>query len=290
MYTYLDFGVRFFHANLTLSNLINKMEAPRDGWDTEILPQSTNITRSKPELLRRVVKRTLLNVLDGGLTKYSLKALRESQRMALKYLVELEISRSEFVRYMGKCAYLAYSYAGFAVNGSEAEARGAGKVAFLSCAYDVASDWRDERDRKWRMKLQSIFETEVPAELAIQGIELYDRDINGQLDNDGLERGVIALKFVLETMGVTEEYSKKTDIEKLGILLQIVDDVLDFEEDQASGDENCLLTERREEHLKALVDGFSNEELISLFKADSVLVTVIKFAREKAGRMLKETA
>src|SRR5437762_1454473 len=68
---------------------------------------------------------------------------------SLQYAGTLQISRSERVAYTKKCIRLALCYAGFGHAWNFKEAWRAGKAAFLSCAYDVVTDWRqfDKKDR-----------------------------------------------------------------------------------------------------------------------------------------------
>jgi len=262
------------------------MENPKSTVEEERHEPSL-LERSKPAVLCEVFKVMISNILEKGNLKFTLKALAESQKMGLNYLLRFNITPTEAVRYFGKCIFLAYSYVGFNVNGTEEEAKGAGKAAVLTTLYDVASDWRDNSDPKWREILKSIFEVEFSEELREIAMRLFDRDVNGNLENDGLERGAVTLKVILELMGITKEYEKKADLQKVGTLLQIVDDVLDYEEDIACGDQNCLVSDQKEEHLQTLIEGFSDEELERLFKPNTVLVTVIKSAREKARQMLQ---
>lgn len=208
---------------------------------------------------------------------------------SLRYLSDLEIAPNEIKRYFGKSALLALCYAGFALDNSYEEACGAGKAAFLSCAYDVASDWRDKKDPKWEDEFAKIVRAEVSPELAEMAINLYRDDVNGKLKHDGLERGIVALRFVLEMMGLQSAYEKKIDVNRLGILLQIVDDVLDYEDDIKAGDENCLNSERKNQYLQMLVDEMTDEKIKTLFPHGDILILTINRARTKAEKMLRES-
>jgi hypothetical protein len=162
------------------------------------------------------------------------------------------------------------------------EAWKAGEAAFLSCAYDVATDWRDF-DEKARSAFDSILIDLSQPELRELALTLYDKDLNHQLSGDGLERGAIALRFILKTMGCEKQREATWgDLTDLGELLQIVDDVLDYEDDAAAGDQNCLITKNRTIYLTRLVEGLNTENSRRLFgRSRSVLVLVIARAREK---------
>src|SRR3989338_8254896 len=99
-------------------------------------------------------------------------AVTQSEQLALKYKSILEIKRGEFSRYFKKCAHLALCYQGFSDSFNLKEAAGAGRAAFLSCAYDVATDWRKE-DEKWLKIFTTIIRQEASQELAKMALDLY---------------------------------------------------------------------------------------------------------------------
>lgn len=205
---------------------------------------------------------------------------------SLQYGGALRISRSERVSYTKKCIRLALCYAGFGTPWNLKEAWKAGEAAFLSCAYDVATDWR-HFDRQARDSFERILTNLSNAELRKLAMTLYDKDLNNELSGDGLERGAVALEFILKTMECEEQRAKKWgDLIRLGELLQIVDDVLDYEDDTAAGDLNCLTTTNRVAYLKQLCHTLNRENSQRLFGSRSVLVFAVAQAREKASKLL----
>jgi hypothetical protein len=166
------------------------------------------------------------------------------------------------------------------------EAWKAGEAAFLSCAYDVVTDWRDF-DERARSDFESILTDLSQLDLRQLALTLYDKDLNDQLSGDGLERGAIALRFVLKTMGCEKQREATWgDLNDLGELLQIVDDVLDYEDDVAAGDQNCLITANRAIYLTRLLEGLNSENSRRIFgRARSVLVLAIAHARKKGTRL-----
>lgn len=207
-----------------------------------------------------------------------------------QYAGILKISKAERVPYVKKSVRLALCYAGFGTPWNLREAWKAGKAAFLSCAYDVVTDWR-HFDKNARSAFERILTDMSGVELRELALTLYDKEIHNQLLEDGLERGAIALRFILKTMGCeTQREAAWGDLNDLGQLLQIVDDVLDYEDDAIAGDLNCLGTSNRDVYLGRLLDGLSNERVHRLFgRARSVLVLAIAHARKKATRMLTNT-
>ena len=206
---------------------------------------------------------------------------------SVQYAAVLGISRREHVRYLKKSIRLALCYAGFADPWNLREAWKAGEAAFLSCAYDVVTDWRsfDKKDRSAFERILNELSKPDPKRLAL---DLYEKDANRHLAADGLERGAIALRFILKTMGCENEREASWgDLENLGELLQIVDDVYDYEDDAAAGDQNCLVTTRRDVYLRRLLDGLNRANCRQLFgRAPSVLTFAIAQARKKGTTLL----
>jgi len=201
----------------------------------------------------------------------------------------LRIRRSELFRYLAKSVNLSLCYAGLGVNGTFREAAGAGKAAFLCCAYDVVTDWRG-----FDTAAQATFEDILRRRLACLDLEtmareLYEKEKSKQLRHDGLERGPVALRFVLGVMGCEHaRIAMWGGLDDIGRLLQIVDDVLDYEEDMIRGEVNCLGSISRDIYLRELLDKFNAVEIRTLFGPNgSILIRVIQHARSKAERLLK---
>ncbi|MEK6283536.1 MAG: hypothetical protein AABN95_24540 [Acidobacteriota bacterium] len=167
------------------------------------------------------------------------------------------------------------------------EAWKAGQAAFLSCAYDVVTDWR-QFDKKARNAFEIILNDLSQLELRELALTLYDKDSNNQLSGDGLERGAVALRFILKTMGCEKQRELSWgDLDDLGQLLQIVDDVFDFEDDAVAGAQNCLITAGRDVYLARLLEGLNRENTHRFFgSARSVLVLAIAHARKKGTKLL----
>ena len=202
-----------------------------------------------------------------------------------KYRDTLRISSKERKRYYSKSARQAACYAGFSQKLSLKQAAGAGKAAFLTCAYDVATDWG--KPPGVTGAFIQILDAVASPHLVQMSLKLMERDLRGELEHDGLERGIVALRFVLEMMGLEEAYKNKgINIDKLGMDLQIVDDVLDFEEDRISGDTNCLFTPRRDPYLLQMTRDLRQESVASMFPYAGALKIAINNARDIASDML----
>lgn len=210
---------------------------------------------------------------------------------SVQYAKVLKISPSEHLRYLKKSIRLGLCYAGFGSPWNLIEAWKAGEAAFLSCAYDVITDWR-HFDSKAKSSFESILNDLSQLELRELARTLYYKDLNNQLCNDGLERGAIALRFILKTMGCERKREATWgDLTSLGELLQIVDDVFDYEDDLADNEQNCLLTANRAVYLRRLLEELSSDSCRKLFgRPSSILVLAIAYARKKGTRLLSSTS
>lgn len=113
-------------------------------------------------------------------------------------------------------------------------------------------------------------------------LKLYTAEqLENGLQDDGLERGIMALEFVSKCMDVEEYIRSQINFDKLGIIMQIVDDVLDLEEDQSLGEMNCLLNARKSEYLKLLIE-YDVDTFRKVFPRAHVLLKVLGMAQEKA--------
>lgn len=133
-----------------------------------------------------------------------------------RYVRTLQIKAPELPRYFKKTANLSMCYAGFAQDFSFNQAMGAGHAAFLSCAYDVVTDWH--KPLKLQNTYAGILQKETSPELTAMAIGLLRRDFKSVLLDDGLERGVVATEFVLQMMRVREIFDRKCDIKQRGLV------------------------------------------------------------------------
>lgn len=206
---------------------------------------------------------------------------------SIHYSGLLGISQDERPRYVKKSIRLALCYAGFGSPWNVAEAWKAGEAAFLSCAYDVVTDWRKFDDQA-RSSFESILDDLSEPDLKKLALDLYEKDSRNHLAADGLERGAIALQFILKTMQCEEKRAVTWgDLKNLGELLQIVDDIFDYEDDLAAGDQNCLVTTKWDVHLRRLLEDLNSANCRRLFgRTPSVLTLAIAHARKKGASLL----
>jgi len=197
---------------------------------------------------------------------------------------QLAIRWHEWPRYYLKSVNLALCYFGFARKGDFKGARCAGRAAFFCCAYDVVTDWRNF-DRSALHVFEKLVTQELPENLAELAIALLRQEQEGALTQDGLSRGVDALRFICRLVGSEEHIRTRLDFENLGLVMQIVDDVLDWEEDWRTQQLNCLASSSRENHLNRLVQ-FDLGQFTNLFPHATVLAHVVRTAQRKARLFL----
>ena len=209
---------------------------------------------------------------------------------SVEYARVLSITRRERVRYLKKSIRLGLCYAGFGVPWNFLEAWKAGEAAFLSCAYDVVTDWQ-HFDETARGVFENILRELSGPELQRLALTLYVKDSKSQLSESGLERGAVALRFILKMMRCEKQREARWgDLTDLGELLQIVDDIFDYEDDAAAGEQNCLTTANRDVYLRRFLEHLSSPNTRRLFgHAPSVLVMAIGHARKKARTLLSNS-
>lgn len=196
----------------------------------------------------------------------------------------LQIRRQEWRRYYFKSINLALCYRGFIPDNNLGAARRAGRAAFYCCAYDVITDWRQfcASGRRW---FQGLLKAELPADLNDLVFRLYEQERTSQLGQDGLSRGIEALKFVTGLIGSSQYIRRNLNFDELGITMQIIDDVLDLAEDKRMGEMNCLLSGRREKYLQMLLS-FDTAQFKAILPSGTILIRVIHFAQKRALHIL----
>lgn len=115
-------------------------------------------------------------------------------------------------------------------------------AALLSAVYDHDTDWSvalDYESSNFRLLLESYVRDEDAVKI---GRSLFERDLEGKLSEDGLERGSAALTFYTAIIGsVWMDCYTPQEINAFGRLLQIIDDLIDFDNDKKKGHKNCFL-------------------------------------------------
>jgi len=208
--------------------------------------------------------------------------------MALKYLRAMQIETTELKRYWLKTFHLALCYRGFATSRSVSDSIRCGQAAFYCCAYDVITDWRNF-DPSLRLWYENVLTRSVSPKIARLALDLYQDDYRNQLKWDGLSRGAVALEFITRLIGNFGELGGRVDLERLGVLFQIVDDVLDIEDDVCENATNCLRSASRNQYLRTLAD-FDFRSLSSVLPHANILLLVADRAQHRARQFLEPGA
>lgn len=112
----------------------------------------------------------------------------------------MDMSPEESKKFFSKCKNLFICYLGFSSQNTSAEARGAAVAAFLSAHYDWVTDG-PRTTPEARDKFISLLNTlSIKKEANEMVLDMLQKDVNKNLSQDGLERGVNSFIFILEMM------------------------------------------------------------------------------------------
>ncbi len=120
-------------------------------------------------------------------------------------------------------------------------------------------------------------------------VDLLQAKRNKQIPRDGLQRGEIALIVVLDHLLELETFGKSHSTREVGELFQVVDDLLDFDDDNKSDHLNFLKGKSAGNELKKLLD-FKLSKLFTRSPKPFVLLKAISWAEAIAERRIKDLA
>lgn len=215
------------------------------------------------------------------------EAISMSDSLCEKYLKKLQITDDEKQRYFEKSRNLTLMYLWFLDSKSHTKKQldWCAVAAFLSCAYDVCTDWW--RDDRFRGVFQEILYEQVSNDLSLLAMNLYDKDVQGKLANDGLERWAITMQFISWCTWISKfDFQRRfgISIEKMWEYLQMVDDIIDVEEDIAKWEHNFLDNKlTRIINLENFIVFFTT----NYFHKNSLLQQGITYALKKARMILE---
>lgn len=214
----------------------------------------------------------------------SLVSAITSLLLAVRYRSTCGVRLRESLRYSRKAINLGLCYGAFVPSYSLRDSKRAGRAAFLACAYDVVTDWRGF-DRCAGERFARLLRALVPSWAVALALDLYRKDRAGALSDDGLERGTLALRFVTRLVGSADLYEPRLAGD-LGVVLQIVDDLLDYKDDEVAGDTNCLLTSQRTHYLAKFES--SVEQLDECFAHSPVMRFVLWKTKRRATALQEQ--
>jgi hypothetical protein len=175
----------------------------------------------------------------------------KSLSLAWRYRKLLSICSSETSRYYCKAINLALCYAGFSPDSSIYRFKKLGEAAFVSTAYDVITDWRAFGKPELEAFKVIMSECKLNPRACSIAMDLYCKEIEGTLNDDGLERGEMAMLFISEMADFGKLLGGPDDIKNLGWFSQAVDDILDYEDDVKYSEMNALTSPGRIRYLES---------------------------------------
>ncbi len=193
-----------------------------------------------------------------------------------------DLKRGEWLRYFKKSVNLALCYKTFSKGSSLYSSYRIGLAAFLSSSYDVVTDWCKEP--KFKDIYLNLVKRQVNSQIFLLVKEMIEKDTLGNFGYDGLERGIISLRIIALYAGSTNYLSKMYDLDHLGYIMQITDDILDIEEDIEESKTNCLNTPNRNKYLEEYINFFA-EGKADYLKRNSL---IMKFVLSKSLVKAKE--
>jgi hypothetical protein len=198
---------------------------------------------------------------------------------------ELRLSAIEAVRFRKKVLNLSMCYIAFERDATWRQAKLCVHCGLACAIYDVLSDWREMSIVNCG-RMEQILRKMFDSTLVSIATKLYQKEMDGCVANDGLERGVDSLEFILGVLKSKDRVRKVFDLQLLGMALQVVDDVLDIEDDLLSGDLNCLLADGKDDYLRLMFDQLSGRRLQFLSDHAPVFHAAVRKALQKAESII----
>lgn len=210
--------------------------------------------------------------------------VKELHKLFFTYRTKMDMSILESKRFFPKCHNLFVSYLAFGQNWSREEVYWAAISAFLSAYYDWVTDGPrpTPEAQKQFMEILNVLSPITSANKSVE--DMLQKDIWGILAEDGLERWSISFIFILQTMGILNDFQAKCDVEEVGKMLQVIDDIDDYESDKENWDWNVFCTERAKYYYGRIEDCFP-DNWASIFPG-KILHWFIGKMREKAKKIL----
>ena len=213
--------------------------------------------------------------------------IKESNKLCEKYTIDLQITEDESERYFTKSKNLSLMYLWFldSKNYTQEQIEWCIKAAFLSCAYDVCTDWW--KWEEFKEKFEIILWNEVSVELKNIAMNLFNRDVSDELEDDWLDRWSVTVEFIWWCTWISDSNFIKqywVSLNEMWRYLQMVDDIMDVEEDFDELEHNFLSNkETREKNLEDFIKFFQKK----YFHKHSLLQIWINVSIKKAEKILE---
>jgi hypothetical protein len=192
------------------------------------------------------------------------------------------------LHHSSKAGNLAICFVGFASEITPKIAVRAAELGTMSSIFDLVSDklgFEDFAADRYIELCDKVFNPKIKDML----VNLLQAKKFKMIPRDGLQRGEVALVVVLEHLGELEKFERSWDPAEVGELLQIVDDLLDYDVDTKSGHLNFLKGNNAEREMCNLVQ-FKLSRIFAQNARPRILLKAIGWAEAIAIDRLKEIA
>ena len=209
-----------------------------------------------------------------------------SSWLTLRYLVRRRESLKGIFIYIKKSINLSLCYIEFFNNRTFKNIVKNSQAAFSCSIYDYATDYK-VGELEYQLFLEEISKFCSPKLVSLVK-DLRSKEINNLLTDDGLERGIISLDFIIGHIGIESEWDvnfKLNNKNDIGLALQLIDDVLDYHEDKAYKHLNCLIVGNKQEYIQTIplkIDLLRNLPLFMNPKKAPVMNKIFNIVIDKA--------
>lgn len=167
-------------------------------------------------------------------------------------LRKFDISQQTRLHCAAKASNLSMCFLGFSIHRGEAYFNRSAELGVLAAIFDLVSDQLKFDSRGVRCFSDLLREVLEP-ELAAISLDTLNRKKEASFVLSGLERGIPALRVIIRHLHAEESWVTESDVIRVGILCQIVDDVLDYRSDFRRDELNFLKQEGWQQYVQGLL-------------------------------------
>ncbi len=191
---------------------------------------------------------------------------------------EKSIQRADRVRLFVKTLCLYWSFLGFVdLDQQVDQLHRAMLAALMTAIYDYETDTKPVARFEDSICARLLKTYQVGLEATAVAENMMRQDLARAFSAHGLERGSDALVFyslVINSSWMAD--IRPREIRRFGFLLQIIDDLHDYEQDMRSGDQNCLRGSGKEKYL-ASAQAFIESSFWAELEKRSWVYTFLRF-------------
>lgn len=197
----------------------------------------------------------------------------------------IDVPLRTVARYTCKSGNLAVCFLGLSVHAGYAAFKRSAELGMLASLFDLVSDELRFNDRYLRYFRDVLTQTVSPEVEAVSAY-LLETKKNHSFRMSGLERGVGAFRAIIKHLESEADWND-FQIVRSGIMLQIVDDLLDHRQDLARDELNFVRGGEAVSHIQSFLRWDYRREF-SESKHPMVLFAAIRRARAIALKLLED--